>query len=64
MALAAIKLISPQFPIAADIEGSVMEALHALETNLKAAGRDELTSVVSTLLREGAALDLKRWYPE
>ncbi len=58
---AAIKLISPQFPIAPDIEGSVMEAHHSLEANLKAAGRDELTRVVSTLLREGAALDLKRW---
>jgi tetratricopeptide (TPR) repeat protein len=58
---AAIKLISPQFPIAPDIEGSVMEALRALETNLRATGRDELTRVVSTLLREGAALDLKRW---
>jgi hypothetical protein len=58
---AAIKLISPQFPIAPDIEGSVMEALRSLEINLKATGRDELTRVVSTLLREGAALDLKRW---
>jgi tetratricopeptide (TPR) repeat protein len=58
---AAIKLISPQFPIAPDIEGSVMEAYHSLDKNLKAVGRDELTRVVSTLLREGTALDLKRW---
>jgi hypothetical protein len=58
---AAIKLISPQFPIAPDIEGSVMEAHHSLEANLRAASRDELTRVVSTLLREGTALDLKRW---
>ena len=58
---AAIKLISPQFPIASDIEGSVMEAYHSLDANLKGTRRDELTQVVSTLLREGAALDLKRW---
>jgi tetratricopeptide (TPR) repeat protein len=58
---AAIKMISPQFPIAPDIEGSVVEALRSLEANLKGASRDELTRVVSTLLREGAALDLKRW---
>jgi len=58
---AAIKLMSPQFPIAADIEGSVMEARRSLDTNLQAAGKDELTRVVSTLLREGTALDLKRW---
>ena len=58
---AAIKLISPQFPIAADIEGSVLEARKSLETKLPPSGRDELTRVVSTLLREGTALDLKRW---
>jgi len=58
---AAIKLISPQFPITPDIEGSVKEAYQSLDANLKGASRDELTRVVSTLLREGAALDLKRW---
>jgi hypothetical protein len=58
---AAIKLISPQFPIAPDIEGSVMDAHRSLDANLRGAGRDELTRVVSTLLREGTALDLKRW---
>jgi hypothetical protein len=58
---AAIKLISPQFPVAPDIEGSVMEAHHSLDANLRGNSRDELTRVVSTLLREGAALDLKRW---
>lgn len=58
---AAIKLISPQFPISADIEGPVKEAMAALDSGLRGGPREELARVVSTLLREGAALDLKKW---
>lgn len=58
---AAIKLISPQFPISPDIEGPVREAMAALDTALRGASRDELARIVSTLLRDGAALDLKKW---
>jgi tetratricopeptide (TPR) repeat protein len=58
---AAIKLISPQFPIAPDLEGSVSEALAALRSNLPVDAKDHLSSVVSKLIQSGTALDLKRW---
>ena len=58
---AAIKLISPQFPVAPDIEGAVAEAYRALDANVRGAARDELTRVVSKLLQAGAPLDLKKW---
>jgi tetratricopeptide (TPR) repeat protein len=58
---AAIKLISPQFPISTDIEGPVREAMKALDAALRGGSRDELARLVSTLLRDGAALDLKKW---
>ncbi len=58
---AAIKLISPQFPIAPDLEGSVNEALAALRSNLAADTKDHLSSVVSKLIQSGTALDLKKW---
>ncbi|MEZ4225689.1 MAG: tetratricopeptide repeat protein [Polyangiaceae bacterium] len=58
---AAIKMIAPQFPIAAELEGPVNEALAALEHNLQGAARDQLARIVAKLLQSGAALDLKRW---
>jgi tetratricopeptide (TPR) repeat protein len=58
---AAIKLSSPQFPIAPDIEGAVNEALSALKQFLPADARDHLASVVSKLIQSGTALDLKKW---
>ncbi|HXS18346.1 MAG TPA: hypothetical protein VN764_14205, partial [Polyangiaceae bacterium] len=58
---AAIKLISPQFPIAPDLEGSVHEALGALRGGLAVDARDHLSSVVSKLIQSGTALDLKKW---
>ncbi|HEY5961240.1 MAG TPA: hypothetical protein VIV60_32005, partial [Polyangiaceae bacterium] len=58
---AAIKLISPQFPIAPDMEGPVREAMSALDNALRGSARDELARLVSTLLSDGAALDLKKW---
>ncbi len=58
---AAIKLISPQFPISADIEGPVRESMSALDSALRGNSRDDLARIVSTLLRDGAALDLRKW---
>lgn len=58
---ATIKLASPQFPVAAELEGAVKEALGALEAGIRGQTRDQLTRVVSKLLSSGAALDLKRW---
>ncbi|HYQ27437.1 MAG TPA: tetratricopeptide repeat protein, partial [Polyangiaceae bacterium] len=58
---AAIKLTSPQFPVAPELEGAVNEAYLALEAGLIGQTRDQLTRVVAKLLTSGAALDLKRW---
>jgi tetratricopeptide (TPR) repeat protein len=58
---AAIKLISPQFPTTPEIEGPVREAMKALDAGVRDGARDELASVVSTLLRTSAALDLRKW---
>lgn len=58
---AAIKLTSPQFPVAPELEGAVSEAIHALEAGVTGQARDHLTRVVAKLLTSGAALDLKRW---
>lgn len=58
---AAIKLISPQFPIAPELEGPVKDALSALEVGITGGARDQLARVVSRLLQSGKALDLKRW---
>ena len=58
---AAIKLTSPQFPVAPELEGAVNEAYAALEAGLIGQTRDQLTRVVAKLLTSGTALDLKRW---
>ncbi|HKO51544.1 MAG TPA: tetratricopeptide repeat protein [Polyangiaceae bacterium] len=58
---AAIKLTSPQFPVAPELEGAVNEAYLALEAGLLGQTRDQLTRVVAKLLTSGTALDLKRW---
>jgi tetratricopeptide (TPR) repeat protein len=58
---AAIKMIAPQFPIAAELEGPVMEATQALERSLHGQARDQLARIVSKLLQSGGAVDLKRW---
>jgi tetratricopeptide (TPR) repeat protein len=58
---AAIKLIVPQFPVAAELEGPVNEALAALDRGLPGQTRDQLARIVSKLLQSGGALDLKRW---
>lgn len=58
---AAIKLISPTFPLAADLEGPVSEAVTTLQSSLGAQSKDELARAVSKLLQSAAALDLKKW---
>ncbi|MCC6217492.1 MAG: tetratricopeptide repeat protein [Polyangiaceae bacterium] len=58
---AAIKLIVPQFPVAAEMEGPVGEATRALEAHLSGQGRDQLARIVPKLLQSGGSLDLKRW---
>ncbi len=58
---AAIKLIAPQFPVAAQMEGPVKEAHEALDKAMEGQRRDQLARIVSKLLEGGGALDLKKW---
>lgn len=58
---AAMRLMTPQFPIPSDIQGPVQEALIALDRSIQGPQRDYLARVVSKLIQEGAALDLKKW---
>lgn len=59
--LAAVKLIAPQFPVTPELELPIRKALSALETAVKGQFRDHLASIVSRLLQQNVALDLKRW---
>jgi tetratricopeptide (TPR) repeat protein len=58
---AAIKLISPQFPVAPELEGPVKDAYGALDKSITGKSRDHLARIVAKLLQGGGALDLKRW---
>ncbi|MBN2196584.1 MAG: tetratricopeptide repeat protein [Polyangiaceae bacterium] len=58
---AALKLISPQFPIAPELEGPVKEAYAALDAGIQGQARDHLARIVAQLIQSGGALDLKRW---
>jgi tetratricopeptide (TPR) repeat protein len=58
---AAMRLMTPQFPVPPDIQGAVQEALVALDRVVTAQQRDHLARVVSKLVQEGTALDLKKW---
>jgi tetratricopeptide (TPR) repeat protein len=59
---AAIRLVKPKFPVSADIESLVTQASRELSlTPLHAQQREQLTDVVSKLLRSTASLDLKKW---
>lgn len=58
---AAIKLISPAFPIPADLEGAVTEHLQVLRDSMPAHARDDLARAVSKLLQSTNALDLRSW---
>lgn len=58
---AAMKLCVPQFPISADLQGQVSEAMGALAQDFVGAEKDKLASLVSKLLQAGGAIDLKKW---
>ncbi len=58
---AAIKLISPQFPLSPDIEGQVTDNMEALKAAFSGPSRDHLASIVTKLLGGGGSLDLKKW---
>lgn len=59
---AAFRLVKPKFPVAAELEPLVAQASQALaQVAASSAGREQLTDVVTRLLRSEEALDLKRW---
>ncbi|HKQ68581.1 MAG TPA: tetratricopeptide repeat protein [Polyangiaceae bacterium] len=58
---AAIKMISPQFPIQPELENPMRESLRALERAIVGPTRERLASLVAKLLSGGGALDLKKW---
>ena len=57
---AAIKMISPNFPIAAELDLQVKDNLAALEPIIVGPAREQLISAVTKLLQAGA-IDLKKW---
>lgn len=57
---AAIKLITPAFPIAAELSGQVKENLSIIEPTVVGPARELLASAVTKLLQAGA-IDLKKW---
>ncbi len=57
---AAIRLIHETFPVAAELESTVMENVSALRHFVQGPARDQLASAVTKLLGSGA-IDLKRW---
>jgi hypothetical protein len=59
---AAIRLVKPKFPVSADLEPLVAQASRELSLSpLQAREREQLTDVVSKLLRSAESLDLKKW---
>lgn len=56
----AIKSISPNFPVSAELEGPVQQAMAALK-GLHPTAKEQLASHVARLLQGGTAIDLKKW---
>lgn len=57
---AAIRLIHAGFPVAAELESTVMNNVATIEPFLQGPARDQLASAVSKLL-QGGSIDLKKW---
>jgi tetratricopeptide (TPR) repeat protein len=57
---AAIRLIHDAFPVAAELESTIMENVAVLKANVLGLARDQLASAVTKLLQSGA-IDLKKW---
>jgi hypothetical protein len=58
---AAIKLCVPQFPVAPDLQGPVVEAMTFMSKDVQGPAREILTSIVTKLIVSGGAIDLKKW---
>ena len=51
----------PQFPVSADLQGPVNEAMQYMAQDFHGAEKDKLASIVSKVIQSGGALDLKKW---
>lgn len=58
---AAIALMAPAFPVPGDIAAPAKDALVALDRAISGSARDHLLRVVSKLIQESSALDLRQW---
>ena len=59
--LAAIKLVAPRIPIAAELEGPAREAYRALMEHVSGQLLDRLAQPVFKLLNTGAQVDVSKW---
>ncbi|MGE0325884.1 MAG: tetratricopeptide repeat protein [Polyangiaceae bacterium] len=57
----AIRLFAPRFPVSKDIAEAAQGAAIAIERKFTPERRQALGKIVSELLQQGAALDLRRW---
>lgn len=58
---AAIRTVSPKFPIPATMESSVKECIEQIRTHLTGPQRDALRSMTQKLLEAAPELDMKGW---
>jgi hypothetical protein len=58
---AAIRLLSPKFPIPASMEPTVLEYVEIIRAQLTGPQRDTLRSLTQKLLEAAPELDMKRW---
>jgi tetratricopeptide (TPR) repeat protein len=59
--LAAVKLVAPRIPVAAELEGPVMDAHQALSQHQRGQLLDRLAQPIHRLLKEDTRLDMSRW---
>ncbi|MEZ4409746.1 MAG: tetratricopeptide repeat protein [Polyangiales bacterium] len=58
---AAIRAVNPSFPVSAELQAPVADALASVKQHITGAALESLTSLVQKLLAGDASLDLKRW---
>jgi tetratricopeptide (TPR) repeat protein len=59
--LAAIKVVAPRMPIAAELEGPATEAYELLRSRLSGGVQERIAGPVDELLKKGARADVSRW---
>jgi tetratricopeptide (TPR) repeat protein len=59
--LAAIKVVAPRMPIAAELEGPATAAYELLRSRLTGDVQDRIAGPVDELLKKGARADVSRW---